>query len=307
MITKRTFYGLWVSILVTGLGAAGCQSRPAFTKPIAKFQEGASAVIEVSRLHITEMNRVERDAYIERQVQQKKPIKLDEMEATRVLSSADLDARLKALKAVADYGELLARLANSDAPARVEAEAKELGESVTALGTTINGLTGTENDAFKEKAGAITGIFAAVAKAVVEKKIDAAIRRAVEAGDQPVRNLLKTLGDDLSIAYERRRALISNQRVSAVRRYNDLLQQNAPAADVRAAADAVSAQETAYELFPATNPTIPLEGMAEAHSALVEYARKEPSIDSLVSLADAMELFAARAKLAADAFNTLRK
>src|SRR5438093_12354947 len=112
-----------------------------YRAPISKFQDESTVVIASTRLYVTDLNKVERDHYIQGQLSEKAQIKLNELEAVQIFSQDGLKARLDALDQLALYGDLLNKLANSDAPERIKAEAEGLGDAIKNLSTTVRKLT----------------------------------------------------------------------------------------------------------------------------------------------------------------------
>lgn len=79
-----------ILILLTACGTTGYRS------PISKFQDASSVVIASTRIYLTELNKVERDKYINEQVSRKAQIQLIQIEAVQVFSRDGLKARLDA-------------------------------------------------------------------------------------------------------------------------------------------------------------------------------------------------------------------
>ena len=121
-----------------------------------KFQEGASVVIASTRIYVTELNKVERNNYIEAKVSSLEQIKLSEIEEAHVFSAEGLKARLDALSQLASYAELLGELATYDAAERVIPQATSLKDSLEQLEVTLGSLDGNapqseggQNDRFR--------------------------------------------------------------------------------------------------------------------------------------------------------------
>lgn len=285
-----------LSVLMTTMLLAGCRNA-GFRDPIAKFQSAASVVIASTRLYVTELNKVERDHYITSQLGQRAQIRLPEIEKVQVFSQEGLKARLDAMDQLSAYGSLLSKLANSDAPERVVAEAQDLGEALKGLSKTVSGLTHTDDAAFKSAVGPVTTIVGEILRLIVEKKIKDALVKAIQDGEAPVNKLLSVMRSDIIGAYERKRSALSDMRVALVDEYNREMAKGA-AADaekLRLFAERIGAHEDRWEHFASANPGEGLDAMAKAHTALVKYAKSGQKVTDLASLVEAMEAFAARA------------
>lgn len=296
MVTSSRLRCALTALLVVVLASLGC-GRAGFVEPVTSFQEASSVVIASTRLYLTELNKIEREHYLTDQASKKLQIKLPELEAVQVFSQEGLKARLDALDQLARYGALLSRLAKSDAPERVKAEAETLGTSIRDLTQTVNTLNGDDDKAFKNAVGPAAALIGEVLNLVVEQRLREALKAAVERGEAPVNRLVAAIGSDLVIAYERKRNLLSNLRVAFVDQYN--VEQQKPAPDLgrlRALADQVRAHEDRWEVFASANPATGLDAMRDAHTALVSYARSAGRVTDLASLVEAMEAFSARAR-----------
>lgn len=293
---------LVIATLNFGCGPEG------YRTPITKFQSASAVVVESTRVYVSELNKVERDSYILDQVSKKSQIKLEEIEAAQVFSKEGLEARMEALDLLAGYGDLLSKVANSDAPEKVSAQATSLKGSITNLSNTVSGLTGADNAKFNAAVGPVTAIVGEVLNFIVERKIKQALDRAITGGEKPVNDMLAVIGSDIDVAYERKRAAFSNLRVILVDAYNEEQQKGdrADAEKLRLYGERIRAHEDRWEEFSNANPKEGLAAMAKAHAALVNYARSSKKINDFGALVDAMEAFAGRAQRLGQAVNALR-
>ena len=307
---KRTFLNktLTLSLLLATVLSAGC-GPSGFREPITKFQTSSSIVIASTRLYVTELNQVERDHYVNNQLSNKAQIKLDELEAVQVFSHDGLKARLDALAQLASYGDLLSKLANSDAPEKAKAEAKNLGDSLKNLSITVNSLDGENDTAFKAAVGPVSAIVGEVLNFALQQKIKEALNKAINEGESPVNNLIAVIRNDIAIAYQRKRSSLSDMRVILVDEYNSemLKGTSADSGKLRVFAERIREHENRWEVFASANPEEGLDAMAKAHSALVTYAKSRQKVTDLASLISALEDFAARAKIIGQAVQELRE
>lgn len=293
---------LAVALLFAGCGPSG------YRGPITKFQSATAVVITSARLYISELNKVERDKYILEQRNRRAPIKLIELEKTQIFSEEGLNARLEALNELAAYGDLLSRLGNSDAPARVKASAVDLSSAIKNLSQTVSGLAGADDAGFRAAVGPVTAVVGEILDLIIQEKIKAALDKAIQNGEQPINQLLTVIGSDITIAYQRRRNAFSALRAALVDEYNRETQkeEKADAERLRLLADRIRAHEDVWEVFAQSNPKAGLDAMAMAHSALVTYAKSAHKTTDLASLVEAMEAFAARAMVVGQAVQELR-
>ncbi len=294
---------LAVTIFSMGCGPSG------YAEPITKFQSSSAIVIASTRLYVAELNKVERDHYILGKLGAKAQIQVNELQAVQVFSPDGLRARLDALDQLAKYGDLLSKLAKSDAPARIQAEARDLGSAISQLQSTVNGLTHTDDAAFQEAVGPVTEIVGQILNFVVERKIQKALDEAIANGHLPINKLIGVIRNDITIAYQRRRSTLSAARIALVDEYNTEMAKG-PEADrqkLRDLAERISDHEDRWEVFATANPGEGLDAMAKAHTALVEYSKSAHKVKDLASLVSAMEAFAARAVSIGQSVQALRQ
>lgn len=296
-------------VMVLGVATilAGCRTA-GYRDPISKFQSAASVVIASTRLYTTELNKVERDHYIAGKLSEKAAIRLNELEEAQVFSQEGLKARLDAMDQLASYGNLLSKLANSDAPSRVSAEVQSLGDAIKRLSTTVSDLANADDAAFKSAVGPVSIIVGEILSLIAQNKIREAMDKAIKDGEAPINKLLSVIRNDISIAYERKRSLFSDMRVTLVREYENERAQG-PASQpekLRLYADRIRAHEDRWEAFASADPGEGLDAMANAHIALVNYAKSSQKANDLASLVEAMEAFAARAMNIGRAVQALR-
>ena len=290
-------------ISATACGPSGYQ------EPIGKFQSASSVVVASTRLYLNELNKVERDHYVSRQLSKRERIELDQIEAVQVFSQEGLKARLDALDQLAKYGDLLSKLAKSDAPQKVQAEAKDLGQEINKLSTTVGELTGASNDDFKGAVSPVTAIVGEILSFVVERKIERALDKAIKDGEQPINHLITVIRNDIQGAYTRRRNDLSDKRKSMVREYNRELEKagGAEPERLKTLAERIRETEDRWEVLATANPGDGLDAMTKAHSALIAYAKSTHKVNDLASLVSAMETFAARAAAVGKSVQSLRE
>jgi hypothetical protein len=285
----------------------GCSSTTGYKKPIGDFQNASSVVTESARVYVTQLNKTQRDAYVDRQVSGAKQIRLSEIEEFQAFSPEAIETRLGALNELSQYGELLGQLANSDASEKITSNAGDLAKSLENLEKNINNLGGSGNTNFKGAFGPAALLIGEVARFSVEKKIQEAIDRAILGGEEPIKNLIRVIRDDLVMAYQLKRNVVSNNRVIYVDRYEIERLQGHDVVSLRKHGEEIKSVLDVWEALPTSNPSEGLDAMATAHSALVDYAKSPKKTEDLAVFAVQMETFVARAKRVGNAVRQLQQ
>lgn len=285
----------------------GCSTTAGYKKPISDFQNGSSVVTESARVYVTQLNKTQRDAYIDRQVSEAKQIKLTEVDEVQVFSPEAIEARLGALNELSKYGELLGQLANSDAPEKISSNAGDLAKSLENLGGNINKLGPAMNTDFKSTFGPAAILMGEVARLAVEKKIQEALDKAILSGEEPIKKLIRTIRNDLVTAYQLRRNAVTGNRVIYVDGYETERLKGVDVVSLRKRGDEIKSNLDVWEALPTSNPSEGLDAMASAHSALVDYAKSPKKPEDLSAFAVQMEIFVARAKRVGNAVRQLQQ
>nr|VFK25088.1 MAG: hypothetical protein BECKMB1821G_GA0114241_101133 [Candidatus Kentron sp. MB]VFK29847.1 MAG: hypothetical protein BECKMB1821I_GA0114274_101223 [Candidatus Kentron sp. MB]VFK74965.1 MAG: hypothetical protein BECKMB1821H_GA0114242_101323 [Candidatus Kentron sp. MB] len=307
---KRQIYvKYYAPVMLTALVLlTGCVSTAGYKKPISDFQNASSVVTDSARIYVNQLNKTERDAYIDRQVNTAKPILLTEIEKKQVFSPKEIQIRLDALSELSKYGVLLGKLANSDAPEKITNSAEDLAASLEKLVTDTGGtLSPSINQAFSGAIGPATQLMGEVARLVIEKKIQDALNKAILSGEEPVVKLIHTIRNDLIAAYERKRNAISANRVVYLDGYEHerrRITRNTERLRKRGAE--IKSVLDMWESFPASNPSKGLDAMATAHTALVDYAKSPKNAADLTAFAAQMDAFVSRAKRVGKAVQQLQ-
>lgn len=283
-----------------------------YGKAITLFQKASSSVIASARTYMVELNKTERDHYISQQFQERKPIRLYEIEKVEVFTKEGLEARLRALDQLEKYGNLLLSLANNQAPQNIETEAKNLGDAVTNLNEKIKTLSGKkeENSKFGKDFGPAAEIFGQVASLIIRGKILKELKETINKGEKPINVLIAAIRSDITIAYELKRNALSIMRVDLTDEFNKELKlekDNPEPEKLLAWKERIIANEDSWEAFTSANPAEGLNAMIKAHSALVTYANSSQKLTDFASLVTEMELFANRAESLDQAVQALRK
>lgn len=292
---QRPVRRLQLVVTLAIIGLAACSKPSAYKAPVGKFRDASTAVIQATKVYLTQLNKVERDQYIYSQADKPDQIQLNQIERVQVFSKEGIAARLNALDLLASYAELLYELANSNAPESIKTKASDLQTALTSLSGQVSSLTGEDDKQFKSIAGKVLPIIGGVLQAFAEQKIENALKQAIATGAEPVNHLIEAIESDATLAYQRRRTEYSGARVILVDQYNRELElgKGADPAKLKAYADEISAGEDRWEAFLSAQPTDGLEAMKKANEALVKFSKtSKPNITDFASFANAMESFA---------------
>jgi hypothetical protein len=280
--------------------------RGAYTAPVTKFRDASAVVIESTKAYLVALNKTERDHYIDDQVAGGAPIQLIKIEEVQVFGAQAIAARIDALDRVADYTELLFRLATITAPETVKGKATSLGTALASLSSRVNELTGADDAAFKRTVGSVFPAIGEVLQAIVERRLDAALRKAATTGAGPVNMLIEAIKTDVEVAYERKRNALSKRRADAALAYNTAVTKGAATATLRRLADVVSETEDQWEAFRTARPASGLDAMQGANLALETLARTaRPGPSDVARFAEAVEAFASAAERVGQAVRQL--
>ena len=289
---------------------SGCSSVAGYKRPISNFQNASSVVINSTRIYLAELNKVERNKYIDKQTTEKKNILLSDINKSQLFSREQIQLRLEALDLLSQYGDLLGQLANSDVPERITSNADNLGSALSKLSNDISTARGETGSNFSSAIGPVTTIVGEVARLAVERKMEEALDNAVTKGEKPIISLIDTIRTDIVSAYQRKKNALSTNRVVLIDKYNVELKKvnsgNGNAIQLEKDAEELKSFLDLWESFPSSNPNEGLEAMKKAHQALVDYAKSDKNDKDLADFVEAMEVFTLRAQRVGVAVNQLQ-
>jgi hypothetical protein len=287
---------------------SSCSTTTGYQKPISNFQNATASVTQSTRIYINQLNKTERDAYIDEQASKAHTILLSEIESKQVFSSEAIQARIDALNALNKYGQLLGQLANSDAPEKITSNAANMEAAIELLSTDIGTLSGDNNTAFIKAFGPVGTLIGEIARFSVEKKISEALNKAITEGEEPIKKLIDVLKDDIRNAYKRKRNALSKAREIYRNGYEEeRVKEPGNVVNLRARATEIKSSLDLWEAFPLSNPSDGFDALAKAHGDLVTYANSPKKSGDLATLAAQMEDFAERAKRVENAVKQLQQ
>ena len=155
--------------------------------------------------------------------------------------------------------------------------------------------------------GSVASAIKPILDHVVTSRIEQGLDNNIKNAEKPVSDLITALREDLKNLYERRRQAVSLALSDATRAYNDEARLGAAANKQRLQALAQSTKLAAdrVEQLPTASPDSALGAMDKAHQALVAFANKKKTPQTLAELADAVEAFAIQAQQVGQAVRTL--
>jgi hypothetical protein len=295
------------TLLLAAMLLAGCAKPAAYREPIVRYQLASAVVIENARIEYADANDRERAAVVARAVERRQRMDLVQLSSdeVKVLDGAGIAARMSALNALAKHGQLLLALASSDAPERSRAAANDLGGAIADL---QSALTSAPSDEFKNKATGFAAIAGEIIRLALEKRISEALDRAILASEGDVDALIGLIRRDMGLLYERRKSILSAERVAAIDDFNDEVGRvQVDREALRKAANRVLWVEEEWDQLALLQGAAPsLDAMSQAHRTLVAYAKGPKSPQDLADLIEAIESFVARVSIVADAIKRIR-
>lgn len=306
MLKKISFINFFFAVSI-GLCASGCVSRAGYKKPVTDFANASSVVVQSANTYVMEVNKAQRDAYIDRRISDGKQLSLIDIESSQMLSPEAIEVRVKALRELSKYGDLLLQLVDSDAPQRITANASDLQSSIKSLGESAGHLNSGKDKKFKESVGVFASVAGEIASLIVEKKIENALDAAVKNGQEPVADLVRVIRDDLIVSFQLKRSALSENRVIYVDGYEKQRLSGENLVELRARGEELKASLDAWSTFPESNPVEALDAMVTAHAALVDYAKSPKKAKDLADFSAQMQVFVDRANRVGMAVLKLRE
>jgi hypothetical protein len=258
----------------------------------------ANAII---RTYFTEMNDFEREVYLRRALYDPGL----EIGATTggqstgllpVFSAASIKARTDALALLTAYGERLAALAGADAPTRFNAGSTVLGANLAGLAGTFEALgsppAGEAADSTAAAyAGPISTIIGIFGEMILDSRRDRALIRAVNEGAPAVDTILNQIDADLRLVISPQRTTGLLQQLAGSVRYYNTNRASLTFPQRQALLSEVDSAASRYQAAVAGQPNEAVDGIRDAHAALVKYANSPRSPKDLVALSSAIETF----------------
>ena len=193
----------------------GCGNED-YQKPIKQFQDASAVVIAGARQTLLQMNDVEENAELSRQVFQGEAFDEKKIKARDLITQEEIAVRTGALDQLARYTFALADLAALKAPADVTKQFQDVGSAFTTLAKDAGKLGGSQvfdNAKFSGAVQAATTGIGVVVRAIEERRARREIEKQIREQDAAVSSLIALIGDELQAAYQRRRQADSEEGV----------------------------------------------------------------------------------------------
>jgi len=280
--------------------SAGCGNDD-FQRPIQQFQSASAVVINAARQSLQQMNDVEEKSELDRQIFEAEAFDESKIKAKDVISAEELNARVNALNQLTRYTSALADLAALKAPAQVTQKFQDVGSGFKTLSEDAAKLAGASGGVFDNPkfSGAVqvaAVAIGAIVRAVEERKARREIEKEIRDHDADVNTLIKLIGDELEVAYQRRKQAESEEGVfltNALKLEITRPQRGDPVLRMLLG-DRLRQWRNRQPLLANADPKPSVEAMQKAHQALVAYLTADKSPKNLSELLAAAESFADR-------------
>lgn len=281
-----------------------------FREPVGDFTTAMGQANGIIGSYFTGMNAFERELYLQRALYDPglEVVARDAAGSTALMpifSAASIEARLDAVRLLSTYGARLAALAGSDAPARFQAGSKVLGDNLTALSQTFQSLAGAGDPTAAAFVGPISTIVGVFGEMILEAQREAALRRAVQDGAPAVNAILDQIERDLDRVVQPARTSGAFERVSSAITYYNANRAKLSFEQRRAMLDQIGAEMARHDAALAADPGEAVDGIRDAHAALVRYATSSRKPQDLQALVSAIETFNRRLRPLAEAVQQL--
>lgn len=289
-------------LLLAIVAASGCATAR-FRQPVADFQDGISKTAAVVSVYYAEVNAFERDLYFQEleadpELTVATNIAGKPTPLAGVLPAASIKARTDAIELLGVYGKRLAALAGSTLPAETAATVSAMGASFSSLQQTFAGLGGNDSTA-ASYTQPISSLVAIVTQGILENQRDAMLTDAIKKGGPVVNDIITLIETDLRTVIGPLRMTGTQQTLAnLIISYNTRRKAMTPDAR-RKALDEIRRAQDRYDAAVLFNPTDLLQGLRDAHAALVKYATSRRSDMDAAELTATLDVFVSRADAAA--------
>jgi len=291
-----------IAFFVLPQSALAADSQKATLQTVTQqFQQSTALVITSARDFITKMNEVEQNKSLEERAFEHKPIDYGLIKQIQIVSPQELKVRSDAMSALSQYTLDLANLASGASLKTFGQNLQGLNKSLKQVATDAGSLPNVPADSFlKNKAlpGIVTGAANAIGAivALIEgRKAQKEIKQQILANKDELTAITKAIGEEMGLAFERRRdATSAHQRQLAIE-YNGSLSSTNVFLSVLFA-DRLEASMAQMNALENTNPTNAVKAMQTALEAMIKYVSSGNKSDDLASLIAAVGSFSSAAQ-----------
>lgn len=288
--------------MVFAVGSLSACVNVDFQEPVGKFSGSMTTANAIIGNYFTEMNDFEREVYLQQALYDPTiAIGTVSPEGRRtglipVFSGESIKARMDALSLLTAYSERLAALAGADAPTRFNAGSQVLGTNLKNLAQTFDDL-GTSGDGqsgdstASRYVGPISTIVGIFGEMYLDARRDAALTRAVTDGAPQVDAVLNQIEADLVSVIDPLRVSGLLQQLADSQTYYNANRSTMTFEQRQAMLARIDAIASRYQAAVTARPGEAVDGIRDAHAALVEYATSSRRPEDLVALTAAIETF----------------
>jgi hypothetical protein len=308
----HSFASIVLASLLLG-SQAGCGNDD-YKKPIAQFSTASAVVVASARQTLQQVNQVEEDAELDRQIFQAEPFDEMKIRAKDIITEGEIEVRVRALDQLSRYTSALADLAALQAPGQVTGQFQDVGTAFTMLAKDAEKLKGNPSSLFDSSkfsgvvAAATAGI-GIVVQAVEEHKARHQIAGQIRDHDKEVTDLISLLGDELQVAYLRKKSDQGQQGVilsATLKAELDRPKQGDPTLRLLLGERLKDWRNRQLALASA-DPKPSMVAMEKSHQALVAYMNSDKNPKNLSELYAAAQDFFSRVQPLAQALAGLLK
>jgi hypothetical protein len=298
-------------VLALALALAGCKTPGSYREPVARFQEGNTAASAALGKYYQELNRFERDLYLDERLYDtslevlatadKQPTPL----VGKLFSPESIQARMDALALLGVYAERLAALAGAEDVGKLPEGAQALGTQLGTLGTRLQTLAGRGDATASRYVAPVTSLVGVVTSLFLENKQGQALQKGLEEGAPQVQALLDLVETDLVEVLGPQRLTGAKQALASRVTYYNAQRDKLSLAERRAVLEDLRQAATTYEALVVAHPAELARALRDAHEALLRFAREERSVKSFQELTGAMQAFQGRVDTASAAIQAI--
>lgn len=301
-----------VVVAVLG-GVSACRTPGSYQAPLAQFEQGNTTALTTLATYYTELNRFERDAYLDERLYDS-GLEVLATDASgqgtpllgKIFSPESIQARMDAISLLGLYATRLTALAGADTPGKLPDSATALGTQLGSLGDQLQTLSKKGDATASRYVAPVTTLVGVVGSLLLEAKQGVALQKGIEQGAPAVTSLLDLLEVDLVEVIGPQRLTAAKQSLASRVVYYNQHRDKLSLAERRAILDDIRQASDAYEALVVAQPVEVARALRTAHEALLTYARSDRKPQSLEDLSTAMQSFQARAQTAAAAVQALQ-
>lgn len=301
----------WALVLML---LAGCKTPGSYREPVALFQQGNTKASTALGQYYSELNRFERDVYLDERLYDPglevfaadaagRPTPL----VGTLFSPESIQARMDAIALLGVYAERLATLAGAENAGKLPEGATALGTQLGSLGQQLQTLAGQGDSTASRYVEPVTTLVGVVGSLFLEAMQGQALQKALEQGSPQVNAIIDLLEKDMVEVLGPQRLTGAKQALAFRVMYYNLQRSKLTLAERRAVLDDIRRASESYEALVVANPVELARALRDAHEALLRFARANREPESFEELSAVMRSFQGRVETAAAAVQRIRE